>query len=241
MARPRSTPIVLLVLVALTFPLLAACGSPPEQAALRQYFQASRMRDNTTLANIATVSFNPTEQGIVQNFNLETVGPEERRTLRLRELAKAFEEARQADEEFNKRKKEYQDANLEAIERVLAAENANQAIPRRDQAVKDAWDKWRAETADYAKKLTDARQALSAERALVEPSVLQPQSPAIDVTQFDGELLTKDVQFTATVRKEGEAAEERQMHARFTKAELTNGPEGQSVSGRWMITQIGER
>lgn len=241
MDRPRSTPIVLLVLVALTFPLLAACGSPPERNALRQYFQASRMRDNTTLVNIATVSFNPAEQGIVQKFNIESVGEEERQTLRLRELAQAFEAARQADAEFNKRKKEYQDANLETIERVLKAENANQPIPRRDQAVKEAWDKWREETADFAKKLTDARQALSGERALVEPSVLQPQSPLIDVTQFDGVLLAKDVQFTATVRKGEDPPEEKRMHARFTKAELSNGPEGQSVSGRWMITHISER
>ena len=239
MDRPRSTPIVLLVLVALTFPLLAACASPPEQQLLRKYFQASRMRDNMTLANIATVSFNPTEQGIVQSFDVTSVGAEERRTLRLKELAAAFETARSADEEFNKRKKEYQDANLEAIERVLSAENANQPIPRRDQAVKDAWDKWRAELADHARKLTEARQALSAERALVEPSVFDPQGPAIDVTQFEGELITKSVEFSAKVRKGEGAAEDKQMHARFSKAVLTGGPEGRSVEGRWMITQIG--
>lgn len=239
MDRPRSTPIVLLVLVALTFPLLAACAPSAEHTLLRKYFQASRMRDNMTLANIATVSFNPTERGVVQSFKVEEVGAEERRPLNLKALAAAFEEARKADEEFNKRMKEYQDANLEAIERVIAAEGGNQPIARRDQAVKEAWDKWRAERAERAKRLSDAREALTAERALVEPSVFDPQGPSIDVTAFDGELITKDVEFSAKVRKGEGAAEDKQMHARFSRAVLTGGPEGRSVEGRWMITQIG--
>jgi hypothetical protein len=69
--------------------------------------------------------------------------------------------------------------------------------------------------------------------------VFDPQGPAVDVTAFDGELITKDVQFSAQVRKGEEAAEDKQMHARFSKAVLTGGPGGQTVEGRWMITRIG--
>jgi len=90
--------------------VLAGCGgSSGEQQVLKKYFDASRLRDNTTLANIATVSFRPQEEGVIQTFSLVSVGEEQRRVLRIREQNAAQESIRKEEEEFSKRKKAFQD------------------------------------------------------------------------------------------------------------------------------------
>jgi hypothetical protein len=195
------------------------------------------MRDNTTLANIATVSFSPTEHGSVQSFSITTTAPEEKRPLKLKELATAEEAARKDDEEFNKQKKEYQDANRQAIERVLAAEGANKAVAKGDVAIQQAWAELREKTAEYAKKLTETRQALSAERALVDPSVYDARNP-VDATKFDGELIQKNLTIKAKVKTPEGPTQDKDLHVRLTRATLTGGPDGKAVAGRWIITHI---
>jgi hypothetical protein len=229
----------LLILAALAMVPLGACSSPPEQQLLQKYFQASRMRDNTTLQNFATVSFSPTSEGIVQKFNITSIGEETRKTLQLRELAAAEEKLRGEEAEFNKRKKEYQDANSDAIQRVLRAEGANQTLKGKDLEVQAAWRKWRDETAEYAKKLTEARKALSADRSLTEVSVFDARNP-VDVIKFDGELISKDVKFDAEIKSPDGAVATKKMHAVVTRADLKNGPDGKVASGRWVITHIAQ-
>jgi hypothetical protein len=95
---------------------------------LTKFFAASRMRDNATLQNFSTVAFSPTQEGTVQKFKIVGVGAEQRKTLRLREAAEALVKVEADSKEFDKRKKEYQDANREAIQRVLQAEAANKAL-----------------------------------------------------------------------------------------------------------------
>jgi hypothetical protein len=219
--------------------LSGGCGTPPEQQLLQKYFQASRMRDNATLANIATVSFSPTEHGSVQSFDIINPGVEERRPLRIKELAAAEDAARQADEEFNKKKKEYQDANLTAIERVLKGERSSATLRGADAEVQKAWTQWREEAAEHSKKLSDARKALGAERSLAEVSVFDARNP-VDATKFDGELIEKTLAIKARVRSQEGTTADRDLTIRLMRAELTNGPEGKAVSGRWIVTQITE-
>lgn len=197
------------------------------------------MRDNTTLQNFATVSFSPTEEGVVQSFDITDVGEERREPLKVREHAKAEQEAREAEAEFNKRKKEYQDANSDAIQRVLKAEQANQTLKGKDVEVQTAWRKWRDDTAMHAKKMTEARQLLGRDRMLAEVSVYDARNP-VDITQFDGELVRKDVKFDAKVRTPEGQVVDKKMHATLTRADLTNGPDGKKVTGRWVITHLSE-
>jgi hypothetical protein len=56
---------------------LSACATP-EQALLEQFFSASRLRDTTALQSIATVVFEPHQQGIVRTFEIVTVVPAQR-------------------------------------------------------------------------------------------------------------------------------------------------------------------
>lgn len=236
--RPRSHKLLLVVLALAALPL-AACSSPPEQQLLTKYFAASRMRDNTTLQNFATVSFSPTTEGVVQKFKIVSVGEETKKALQLRELAVAEESLRKEEEAFNKKKKEYQDANSEAIQRVLKAEGANQTLKGKDLQIQAEWQKWRDETAAFAKKLTDARKALAADRSLTEVSVFDARNQ-VEVVKYDGELISKEVHIDAEVKAPDGTVASKKLHLTLTRAELTNGPEGKTASGRWVITHIGE-
>jgi hypothetical protein len=56
----------------------AACGArSPEEQLLRRFFEASRLYDNTAAAELATVVFHPRNDGIVQDFEVASVGDEE--------------------------------------------------------------------------------------------------------------------------------------------------------------------
>src|SRR5262249_59950686 len=90
---------------------LIGCSSTPEQPILNQFFTASRLRDNTTLAGFAAVTFDPRTDGIVTAFDITSVSPEQRKPLALRSLARANDDARAADAKVSKRKDEYQAQN----------------------------------------------------------------------------------------------------------------------------------
>lgn len=239
MRRPRSRSIAVVVpLLIMLGVVFTACSSPPEKQTLQKYFSAARMRDNLTLGNIATVSLNPDKEGAVQTFSITQVGEEVRQPLRVKELTKAFDDARAAEEEFTKRKKEYQDANLAAIDRVLTAEREQKPLRGKDLEVQAEWTKWRDETSSHAKTTAEARAALSNSRGIAEISVFDARNQ-VDVSQYDGDLVTKDVTIQAKFRLPDGKTEDRTMVVRMQRAEL-KGPEGQEVNGRWIITSLGE-
>ena len=53
--------------------LAAGCAYGSEQLLLEQFFQASRLRDRTALQHVATVIFEPLEQGAVTDFTITRV------------------------------------------------------------------------------------------------------------------------------------------------------------------------
>lgn len=55
----------------------AACGHRKEQAIVDQFFSASRLRDKTAAQTVSTVFFDPADQGLVRDFKIDNVGPEE--------------------------------------------------------------------------------------------------------------------------------------------------------------------
>lgn len=212
-----------------------ACGGAREEPQIKQFFRASQLRDNQTLANFSAVSFDPRTEGIVQSFTITEVSQERRQPLRLRELAKAHEEARAADEAFSKRKKEYQDANREVIDRVLKAENQRTKLRGKDAEVQTAWAKWREETAAHSKRLSEARIKLAAERPIAELSLENPRGP-VDVTQFEGDLVSKDVTVAAQVKlPDGQVAPKTLV---ITMQRAVGKVDGKDVTGRWIITGV---
>lgn len=213
----------------------AGCGGGGEERSLiRNFFTASRVNDRTTLGNIAMVAFDPAQDGSVGGFDVETVGEEQRRPLRMRELGAAVTEARQAEQDHAGRMKAYQDENLDAIARVVEAERAGEAVRRSDQPVQEEWRKFRDEDQDLSRALSDAESALAAESAVAQVSAYDPNNP-IDVQAFEGEIVTKEVTINATVDRDG-SSEERMMAITLQKVEL-DGPDGM-IDGRWVIADI---
>jgi hypothetical protein len=63
--------------VLLAIAALAACGHPAERALVDQFFSASRLRDRTAAQSVATVFFDPKDQGLVREFTIRNVTSEE--------------------------------------------------------------------------------------------------------------------------------------------------------------------
>ena len=50
-----------------------SCSSPGEEPLLSQFFAASRLRDRTSLRDVAAVSFEPNVQGVIVSFEVTHV------------------------------------------------------------------------------------------------------------------------------------------------------------------------
>lgn len=237
MARSRTTMFVFALFAA---PLVALCvsacgGGGAEAPLIRTYFLASRVDDRATLGNIAMVAFNPREDGTVSTFTVDTVEEEQSRLLRIKELNEALMAAQQAEVEFTAEMVTYQDEHFEAITRVLAAERDEEDVTRRDVEVQEAWTDWRNRTMKNAKMISHALAELTREQNAVELSVFDPNNP-LELTEYDGELLTKEVSITATVDLDGTESE-RSMVITLQKVVLT-GSDDATIEGRWVIANI---
>src|SRR5512139_3549959 len=112
MSRPYSkwliVPVHALAVVA------AACSGAEEKTLLTKYFTASKVSDNMTLSNIATVAFDPKSDGQMQSFSVVSVSPEKLEPLELRKHAADLQAAVDQEKAFTEKKKAFQDANTEA-------------------------------------------------------------------------------------------------------------------------------
>lgn len=237
MAFRVPAPLTCMLLLLPVVLLEVACSRPPEQQLLNQFFRASRNRDNTTTAMMATVTLDPRRQGTIEDFSISSIGPEQRAPLPYKALAEAAEKARQEEADFQRRKKEYSDANLKTIEEILKLENTPGVKWTPLQAkVKPEWDRWRAETAMYVKNLSAARAALTAALAPAEASLSQPGQPKFDVNAFDGEMVTKEVSIRAQVKSPDGQTSEKDLVVTLSKVVGTQG--GTPRDGKWIVTKI---
>lgn len=215
--------------------LLAACGGGGEELTLvRGFFQASRYEDRTTLGNMSMVFFSPQEDGIASSPSVDAVTEEERRPLRLQELQSALEEVQAAETDFRAEKKMYQDENEEAIARVIETQREGEDVASADEEVRDTWAQWVDDEREFARKVSDAQNALNDESRIASASTYDPSNP-INVVDYTGDLLSKDVTVTANISLDG-ADSERTMVFTMQKVEL-QGEEG-LIDGRWIITNI---
>jgi len=235
MHRPRTTAAALFVLAA----TLTGCSSAPEETLISSFFRASRFRDNMTSANLSMVPFSVAERGVVRNFEVESISEITTVPMRARELNEALMVSQASESEFSERKQAYQDENLEAIERVLEAEQAgNEPRLRADRAVQEEWTQWRAEMAQHAQEVSDTRVALNDGRIVAEGSTFSPMD-LIDVTQYDGEISSKTVRIIADVATPDEQNVQQTLDIEIQRAELV-GDDGTPLTGRWIITAIDE-
>jgi hypothetical protein len=244
MLRPNSLRILVAPVLILAMVAAIGCGGGGEEkTVLMKYFNASKMRDNLTLANIATVGFDPETQGQVQSFSIVSAAPDQTTPLTLKQHQADLKTAQAAEEEFSKKKKDFQDANTEAIDRILKAEGANKPLKGKDAELQAQWTKWRDDTKTYAAKVSEARKALQAERPIVEISVQDPRNP-VAVTDFDGELVTRETTINAKVKAKDGSSSEKQFVVTLQRAVLkaVPGKDGKNgdLQGRWVITKFVE-
>ena len=240
MLRPKIS-VYLLASMVLSVAALSACSSPnaSEENLVRQFFRASGLRDSQTLANFATVSFEPKTEGTVGtgDFEVTAVSPERTEPLRVIELSKAVSEAEAANKVFNEKKKAYQDANSEAIDRVLKAESAKRNLTGRDAQVQAEWTKWRDESGAEAKKVSAARMELSNARPIAELSLMANSgSPTPTVEELNGTLVSKDITVKAQVKDPAGATSEKTFVMTVQRA-IVKTDKGER-QGKWIITAI---
>jgi hypothetical protein len=240
MFRPK-TSVYLLASMVLAAAALSACSSPnaSEENLVRQFFRASSLRDNQTLSNFATVSFEPKTEGTVGtgDFEVTAVSPERSEPLRVVELSKMVTEAEAANKAFNEKKKTYQDANAEAIDRVLKAESAGRKLSGRDAQIQAEWTKWRDDSGAEAKKLSAARASLSDARPIAELSLMANSgAPTPTVEELNGTLVTKDITVKAQV-KGADGTTTEKTYVMTVQRAVVKSDKGER-QGKWIITGL---
>lgn len=237
MTRNRRSGLVFAAVVLPVVMTAVACSRPPEQQFLTQFFRAAKARDNTTLAMMSAVSLDPREKGSVEDFTITSVTPEARTPLDLKTLLQAERQAKEAEADFAKRKMEYQTANLPMIEQVVKLERDPAAkMNAAQQAVKAAWDKWRADSTTFTRAVSTARTAVVNAIGPAEASLTQPGQPDFDAAAFQGEMVAKDVVLDAQIRNPQGQTAPATLTVTMTRAVGTLG--GQAREGRWIITKI---
>jgi hypothetical protein len=234
----RFVPSLTAILAAATAIMLsfasAGCSGGDEQQIIRKYFEAQRLRDQSTVANMAVVDFDSQKEGIVQDFSVVSVSPEQKTALNIKALATEWRAAKDDNETFQKEIQKYLKDNAEEIDRVQKASQGGKKLSPKDAALQSSWQNWVHQRADHSEKLTNTRRKLAAETRVAEISTFDARQP-IDVTDYDGTLISKDVTIDATVKK-GDATAKEQMVVTMQRAEL-RGPKGDR-QGRWIITDI---
>ena len=130
------------------------------------------------------------------------------------------------------------------------ARNNNAGRREHFDGIRNAWSAQVAEERDWARRVSEAQNALNDERRIVDVSLydfVRDSPEAIEVIQYGGELVTKQFTVSANVTKD-EVEEERTMCFTIQRADLHGVPlpsaeeEGEmtegDVEGRWIITEI---
>jgi hypothetical protein len=234
MHRPRHSGWLLLVPVVVVLALSAVgCGGSNHDLMVRKFFTSAATGDVATLGNIATVSFDPNKDGRAQNLKFVSETPVQTRVLRIAELEKVYKEAQAAETDFSKRMKEYQDKNIDAINRIVKIEQSGKGKPAGgDAATQAAWTKWRDDNAVVQKAKSDAHQALLAERKVADLSL--PDADAATFAEATEE--TTEITYTANVRLDNQVTK-KTLVLTFQRV-LLKDTAGKIKEGSWMITGL---
>jgi len=235
MHRPRNLWLLLPLLVVVAFSA-TGCGGSEHDQMIRRFFQASAMGDNITMANIATVSFDPNKDGRAQNVSFVSETPAQTRELKIKELEQAFKDAQAAETDYSKKMKEFQDKNLDAINRVIKIEQGGKGKPAgKDAEVQGTWTKWRDDSNSLNKKVSEARKALQAETKVAGLSL-----PDQDISTLASAVeATKEVTVTANVRTPDGQSSNKTLVLTLQRV-VGKDAAGKEIPGKWMITDLKE-
>jgi hypothetical protein len=217
--------------------VIAACSSPPiEQQVMTTFFRAARVRDNTTLASISAVNFDPRTDGSVQDFKIDSIGAQQHRKLELQQLTEEQDKVRAEQVEFTKKMRDFYQSNSIAIDRAAKAQQAKQTVKGKDAELLATWTKWDSDSRDLERKLSQARQKVAKEKATVVSSLTPPGRDDVDVSGMDVDIITEPVTVTAQVQSPGGQTAPKTMVVTLQRASGKKGD--QAIEGRWVIMSI---
>jgi len=217
--------------------IIAACSSPPiEQQVLTTFFRAARVRDNTTLASISAVNFDPRTDGSIQDFKIDSVGAQQHRKLELQQLTEDQDKVRAEQVEFTKKMRDFYQSNSIAIDRAAKAQQAKQTVTGKDAELLATWTKWDSDSRDLERKLSQARQKVAKEKATAVSSLTPPGRDDIDVSGMDVDIITEPVTVTAQVQSPSGQTAPKTMVVTLQRASGKKGD--QAIEGRWIIMSI---
>ena len=147
---------------------MVGCSRPPEQQFLTQFFRAARGRDNTTVGRMSAVMIDPREQGSVEDFSIENIGPETRTPLTFKPLFEAEQQGggrREGVPQDEDRVSERQHQGDRGSARSSKREPDAKLTPAQ-QKIKAEWDKWREGIAAHARTTVGATAAIKPRPAL---------------------------------------------------------------------------
>lgn len=228
----------LAVLASTVLMSVVACTSvSPEEKIVKEFFRASRTRDNASLGAQATASFAPRTEGIVQSLTFVGVSEERSTVLQVKQFSEAFDKVKGAEEAFTKEKNAYQKEHIETLQRIVKAEDAKKPVAKADLAVHDAWTKYVDEMKVHAKAVSDARVQLGNAKGLAELSLSIPNGPTPDVTRLTGDMVAKDVTVDAQVKTPEGQVVQKQLVVTLERA-VVKKEDGQTQNGRWIVTKV---
>ena len=217
--------------------IVVACGSTPvEQQILTQFFRAARVRDNTTLAGMSAVNFDPRTEGTVEDFKIDSIGEQQHRKLDLQQLADEQDKIRTEQVEFTKKMRDFYQSNSIAIDRASKADQAQQPVRGQDATLLAEWKKWDTDSRDLERKLSQARQRVARERSTAVASLTAPGRDDVDVTGMDVDIISEPVTVTAQVQSPDGKTTPKTMVVTLQRASGKKGD--QTVEGRWIIMSI---
>jgi hypothetical protein len=228
-----------LLMGAVTVAAATACSVIPEEKLVRDFFRASRLRDNAALGAFATTTFDPNRDGQVTEFKVLNVTAEQSSPLPLKKYDSAFDEASASQKAFAREKYEFQRTNLSAIERIEKLEANNAPVPKKDATVQATWSKWRDDEAKHLKAVSDARVALGRMKGLAEMSLSQPNGPTPDVAHYEGDIVQKDITVDAKVKLPDGQTVQKNLVVTASRTVMKN-EKGETLTGRWIITSFKE-
>jgi hypothetical protein len=217
--------------------IVVACGSTPvEQQLLTQFFRAARVRDNTTLAGMSAVNFDPRTEGSVEDFKIDSIGAPQTRKLQVQEFTEEQDKIRADQVEFTKKMRDFYQSNSLTIDRVMKADQGGQPVRGKDAELLAEWKKWDAESRDMERKLSQARQKVGKEKSFAVVSLTPPGRDDVDLTAMDVDIVSEPVTVTAQVQSPDGKTAPRTMVVTLQRASGKKGD--QTMEGRWIIMSI---
>jgi hypothetical protein len=181
--------------------IVVACGSPPiEQQLLTQFFRAARVRDNTTLAGMSAVNFDPRTDGSVEDFKIDSIGASQTRKLQVQEFTEEQDKIRADQVEFTKKMRDFYQSNSLTIDRVMKADQAGQPVRGKTRS---CWPNGRSGIPTAAIWNASCRRhgrRSRRKKSFAVASLTPPGRDSVDVTGMDVDIVSEPVTVTAQVQ-----------------------------------------